>query len=490
MKLMHSVANLRTLPSCNGYQRSRQSVWPFQLEGIATTPHSMKKALDLCVLITGGAGGVGHHAVVRFLHAGYRVRSCDIREPAVAFPEEVDFRLGDICDSSTMLEMCKGVDIVVHTAAMICHFGRYDLVRSVNVVGTKVLLECARRAGVRRFIHTSSVSVLYRGLEVSNNVSEDAFAEFYPVEKQVDDYILTKQEGEKLVIDAHVDGKFSTIAFRPGGIYGDGLLATDLMLEMLIQRRFPTYAPDTKINWTSVDNLIDAYLLAADKRKWPVHGPMVLHDGSDGEKHNAIVDAMTQHCRISGPMIPICPPIILLYFIGWCNEIGYNVLSTLVRVPIPSLVRGRVLQIGTDRTYSCERAEKLLGYAPKERDTIAGHIAVLKGMEPKIHAMKEAYKVADALEYPSFAWMLFVMTGLPLCYLLSDTHWLINYIWIGAAAIHIMYLPLASMLASFGKLYQTRILWSILCMLFGFPCVALLYKRALRRRKSLQRGQL
>jgi UDP-N-acetylglucosamine 4-epimerase len=121
-------------------------------------------------LITGAAGFVGSNLVEALLNLGYRVRALDNfstgkKENIEEFENNplFEFIEGDICNFEVCENACKGVDYILHQAAL------GSVPRSVkfprmyeenNIKGTLNMMEAARIAGtVKRFVYASSSSV-------------------------------------------------------------------------------------------------------------------------------------------------------------------------------------------------------------------------------------------------------------------------------------------------------------------------------------------
>src|SRR5438105_12535283 len=122
------------------------------------------------VLITGGAGFIGSHYVryAREHHPEWEIVVLDkltyagSLETLRDIADQISFVRGDIIRPEDVAKAMIGVDAVVHFAAE-THVDRsllapHAFVRT-NVEGTLVLLEHARRAGVRRFLHVSTDEV-------------------------------------------------------------------------------------------------------------------------------------------------------------------------------------------------------------------------------------------------------------------------------------------------------------------------------------------
>ncbi|HET9051008.1 MAG TPA: SDR family NAD(P)-dependent oxidoreductase [Candidatus Dormibacteraeota bacterium] len=135
------------------------------------------------ILVTGADGFIGSHLVERLVADGALVRALCyytsngthgwLDGVAATPPGAMELRLGDVRDAELMADMCAGVDIVLHLAALIAIPYSYQAPRSyvdTNVVGTLNVLEAARRHGVERFVHTSTSEVY--GTPASVPISE------------------------------------------------------------------------------------------------------------------------------------------------------------------------------------------------------------------------------------------------------------------------------------------------------------------------------
>ena len=171
-------------------------------------------------LVTGGAGFIGGHLCEGLVAAGWQVRALDdLSSGSEANLAEVadcvDLIEADLCDSASLARALSGVQVVFHLAAVA------SVVRSVaepqhshrvNLTGTLLLLEAARRAGVRRLVYAASASMY--GATPPLPTSESA-----PV-SPASPYALQKYAGERYCGLYHSLYGFETVALRYFNVYG------------------------------------------------------------------------------------------------------------------------------------------------------------------------------------------------------------------------------------------------------------------------------
>ena len=116
-------------------------------------------------LVTGGAGFIGSHIARALLQQGADVRILDNfssgrRENLAGL--DVDLIEGDLRDASRVTEAVRGVDVIFHEAAFVSvpeSMEKPQECFDVNVTGTSILFEAARRSGVKRVVIASSAAV-------------------------------------------------------------------------------------------------------------------------------------------------------------------------------------------------------------------------------------------------------------------------------------------------------------------------------------------
>ena len=168
------------------------------------------------MLVTGGTGFVGGLLLARLVAEGRQVRAL-IRRPAdrEQLPDpRVELALGDVRDEESLARAADGCAVVYHLAGLnqLCLADPAPLYL-VNVEGTRRMLQAARRAGVRRVVHTSSAATL--GGDGTSVVDESAG----PPAEFTSHYARSKFEAEQLALA--FDG-VEVVAVNPSSVQGPG----------------------------------------------------------------------------------------------------------------------------------------------------------------------------------------------------------------------------------------------------------------------------
>ena len=172
-------------------------------------------------LVTGATGLVGSHVVERLRRDGWRVRAL-VRDPSRAawlahWGSELG--VGDTLHAATLPRAVAGCAVVFHTAAAVTADGGWEAFRRPNVDGTRNVVEATAAAGAR-LVHVSSVAVY--GASARYGAAGDATSEDTPLAPLGEHsyYARSKRESERLVLDAHAEGRLWATAVRPDVVYG------------------------------------------------------------------------------------------------------------------------------------------------------------------------------------------------------------------------------------------------------------------------------
>ena len=213
-------------------------------------------------LVTGGGGFLGRAITEQLLARGDQVT---ILSRGRYLEVEALGAAGVQCDLSApgpeLAEVLAQVDVVFHVASKTGVWGSRASFFQANVEGTKNLLSAARKAGVRRFVYTSSPSATFDGGDAEGKTEAEAP---YPEHFEAP-YPESKAVAEKFVLDQNSD-ELATTALRPHLIWGP---RDPHILPRLISRRkqgrlMRIGDGTNKVGITFIDNAAVAHLQAAD----------------------------------------------------------------------------------------------------------------------------------------------------------------------------------------------------------------------------------
>jgi nucleoside-diphosphate-sugar epimerase len=211
-------------------------------------------------LVTGGAGFFGNQTAVALQERGETVRILDLLEPA-DLPRNLEFIRGSILDRPTVLQAMQGVDVVHHNAALVPVTKSGSAFWSVNVEGTQITLDAARKTGVKFFIHLSSSAVF--GIPANCPITDET-----PLQP-VEEYGRSKLEAELRVRDSMQQGLRCAIV-RPRTIVGPGRLGIFKILYEWISegRRIYVIGDGNHLyQFVHAQDLLDVILVLAERRK-------------------------------------------------------------------------------------------------------------------------------------------------------------------------------------------------------------------------------
>jgi UDP-glucose 4-epimerase len=224
-------------------------------------------------LVTGGAGFIGSHIAQALLARGDRVRVLDnlsTGNPAniKVLGKDVEFIEGDITNEATVAAAVKGVDCIFHEAALA------SVPRSVAdplathaacITGTLIVLNEARKAGVRRLVYAASSSA-YGDQPTSSKRETDLPAPISP-------YGAAKFACESYCQAFSATYGFETVCIRYFNVFGprqdphsEYSAVIPLFITAMLAGRQPTVFGDggQSRDFTFIDNVVHGNLLAAD----------------------------------------------------------------------------------------------------------------------------------------------------------------------------------------------------------------------------------
>ncbi len=216
-------------------------------------------------LVTGATGKVGHAIASALLERGDQVRAL-VRDPkraASVLPAGIEPIRGDVTDPESLAAAAEDCELVFNSMGMPEQWVKDESIfDQVNAVGSGQLAGAAKRAGVRRFIHTSTHDVFHA--DTGQRFDETMLAD-YPKGTA---YERSKQHAEELVL-AERDG-MEVVILNPSGVYGPTPSPTPSfengLFEPVVRKRLPAVPPGGT-GYAYVEGVAAGHLLAAEKGK-------------------------------------------------------------------------------------------------------------------------------------------------------------------------------------------------------------------------------
>jgi nucleoside-diphosphate-sugar epimerase len=165
------------------------------------------------VFVTGASGFIGRRLVPALRRRGHEPTALLLPHEPEAAASGARVARGDVTDPASLAGLLDGQDAVCHLAGAVGYGQTFAVCNRVNRDGTAHVAAAAARAGARRLVHMSSVSVYGR-------VPDVAIDEDFPLRKIGDPYGDTKIDAER-ILAAHRDaGALDVTILRPTVIYG------------------------------------------------------------------------------------------------------------------------------------------------------------------------------------------------------------------------------------------------------------------------------
>ena len=302
--------------------------------------------------ITGATGFIGSHVARQLRAAGHDVVAL-VREPGRApalAAAGVELARGDILDPGTMKGPMAGTDGVFHLAAWY-RVGARDrsMARSINVDGTRNVLEAAGKAGVPRVVYTSTLAVFG---DTGGRMVDETYRMDGP---WLSEYDRTKWLAHYEVAVPMMEGGLPLIIVQPGLVYGPGdHSAVGAVLRDYLRRRLPVI-PAQGGCWSFVEDSARGHIQAMERgapgRSYLLAGPPHMWK-----------EALAIAHEITG----IRPPRLML------PPALARIASILMRpvaalVPVPETYHPETLRVAAGSTYFADdtAARQEIGWDPR-----------------------------------------------------------------------------------------------------------------------------
>lgn len=308
-------------------------------------------------LVTGGGGFVGRAVTERLISRGATVTTFSRGDYPELAKYGVNHIRGDLADSQSVIEACRGCDIVFHIAARAGLWGPYEQFYRDNVTATKNVIASCRKAGVRKLVFCSSPSVVFNGCDM-DGVDESMP---YPTKYKAA-YPETKAIAERWVLGAN-SPELATVALRPHLVWGprDPHLVPRFIARARAGRLKRVGTQPKKVDFTYIDNAAEAHVLAGDLLEpgSPISGrAYFISDGCPLPLWDFVnrVLSLVDLPPLSGKV-----PARLAYAAGGICEFLYRVIPSAGE---PLMTRMLAEELVTAHWFNIDAARRDLGYKP------------------------------------------------------------------------------------------------------------------------------
>jgi nucleoside-diphosphate-sugar epimerase len=306
------------------------------------------------VLITGGTGFIGSRLASCCLERGDRVRvlgqkntSAEASNADRISRQGAQVALGSVVDNPDLPGLFRDVDVVFHLAATQHEMNVPDQrFRDVNVTGTKNVLDAAVAAGVRRFVHGSTIGVY--GVP-STRLDEDTPC--------VPDNIYgeTKLEGERVALSYR--DRIAVVVVRIPEIYGPGDRRLIKLFRPISRGKFIVIGRgDNLHHLLYVDDLVDGLLQVAEHDG--ACNQLFLFAGKEPVTTNQMVRTIAEQLGVRPPRLRA--PLLPFLLLATLMEVGLRPLGIQ-----PPLHRRRLDFFRKSFVLSADRARRAFGFEPR-----------------------------------------------------------------------------------------------------------------------------
>lgn len=306
------------------------------------------------ILVTGAAGHIGNVLVRELVERGEKVRALILpgEDTTSIYGLDIEVIVGNVLDTDSLNRAMRGVDIVYHLAGIISILPDKDeLMWKVNVEGTRNVLAAAKKANVKRLVHTASIHALSRNW--IGRINEDV--PFDP-DTTAGGYDRTKAAASLLVLDAVKEG-LDAVIVCPTGVIGPhdyrGSEMGDLIKDWLRKRL--NFIVKGAYDFVDVRDVAHGHILACERGR---SGEVYILSGWQIK----VLELKHYVQNAIGKRIPtITLPM-------WMAKMGAKFMPFFYKITRrrPRFTDYSLETLQSNSEVSSDKAQKELGYKPRE----------------------------------------------------------------------------------------------------------------------------
>ncbi len=330
------------------------------------------------LLVTGGTGFIGSHLAEEGRRRGAEVVVLGLTDR----PEEranlealtrqgVEVLPGSITDDELCRRAVRRVTHVFHLAVAMREGGKSDeFFESINLDGTRRLLEASVAGGVKRFVYCSTIGIYgHRAAGITREDSPLAPGNIYE---------RTKVSAERLVRRFGVDERLPFVIIRPADVYGPRDQRLLKLFKGVSRGRFPLFGSgDGRRHMVYVDDVVSAFFQACDRKE--AIGEALIVAGPSVCTLRELIERVREATgsKRYGIRLPLKP---MLLASGLVED-----FCRLLQVD-PPIYRRRMDFFWSDSAFDTSRARRVLDWAPQ--------VDLQEGVRRTLEAYRQAGLVA------------------------------------------------------------------------------------------------
>jgi nucleoside-diphosphate-sugar epimerase len=309
------------------------------------------------LLVTGGTGFIGSHLAEEGRRRGAEVVVLGLTDR----PEEqanvellrrqgVEILPGSITDNELCHRAMRGVTHVFHLAVAMREGAKQDeFFESINLDGTRHLLEASQKRGVERFVYCSTIGIYgHRASGITNEGSPLAPGNVYE---------RTKVAAERMVRQFCAGGQPPFVILRPADVYGPRDQRLLKLFRGVAKGRFPLFGSGSgRRHMVYVDDVVSAFFRACEREQAVGESAIVAGPRSHTLRELIALVQEATGSRRYGVRLPLAP---MLATAAVVEDVAKRLKVE------PPIYRRRMDFFWSDSEFDTSRARRLLDWAPQ-----------------------------------------------------------------------------------------------------------------------------